>query len=63
MKNLFIAQGVEKLTTYIEEVYTQSIIGSLIWANIEAAMLHISIGSTGLFDLDFQRFGILLPRL
>jgi hypothetical protein len=51
------------LTTYTEEVYAQSIIGLLIWANIEAAMLHISISLAGLFDLDFQRFGILLPRL
>ena len=43
----------EKLTTYIEEVYTQSITGSLIQANIEAGILYISINSLDLFDLDF----------
>ena len=37
--------------------------GSLIQANLEAAMIHIGISLIGLFNLDFKQYGILIPRL
>ena len=35
--------------------------GSLIRANFKVAIIHMGIGKAGLFDLDFKRFGALLP--
>ena len=63
MINLFVVQGVEKLSTYIEEKGRQPITGSLIRANFEVALMHVGVGEEGLFNLNYNIISVMLPRI
>ena len=63
MRNLFVVQGVKKLSTYIEEKGRQSITGSLIRGNFKAALIHVGVGEEGLFNLNYNIFSIMLSRI
>jgi len=63
MKNLFDVQGAAKLDIYVNKFNKPSIIGYLIRANYEAALIHLGIRGMGLFNIDYNSFQILLPQL
>ena len=60
IRSLYIVQSIKKLALYLEERECESIMGTLIRANFEAALMHLRIGKEGLFDLDYKNLSSLL---
>ena len=63
MRNPFLIQGVEKLTIYLEKRGSNLIIGNLIQANFEAALIYVGIGKAGIFSLDYKKMSPLLLNI
>lgn len=62
LDNVYISQGIDKVIFYMEEINGSSMSRNLIRANLEWAMIHVGIGETNFFTLDFDKYGHLLPQ-
>ena len=59
-KNLFITQGISKLTMFMEERSSNTLSNPLVNTNFKAALINIRIGGYYLFGLNYDKFQYLL---
>ena len=62
LDNLYVTQGIDKVTIYMEEINGSSMSTPLLRSSMEWAIIHVGIGGKSLFDLDYTTYGHLLPR-
>ena len=59
--DLYIHQGYKKISFFIEQRISHSLSGPLVRASYKWVLLYVGIEGYGLFDLDFDCWGRLLP--
>lgn len=62
LHDLFHTQGIDKFVFYSENIRSSGMSGPILWANLEWALIHKGIGHSSLFNLDYNKYGHLLPR-
>ena len=63
LHDVFITQGIEKVSLWIEEHASDSLTGPILRDNYEASIIHVRIGGKKLFSLEHETLGSLLPQL
>lgn len=63
LDDLFVTQGLDKLTFLVEELKGSSMSSTLLKANLEWCIIHIGVGGKSLFEIPYDEYEFLLPEV
>ena len=62
LDDYYVNQGIDKVVFYLEHINSDTMSRCPLQANMEWAMIHVGIGASTIFDIDYSKFGHLLPQ-